>query len=304
MTQQSKTSEQIKNSTFMGMPGSLHPQSAKAVILGLPYDCGSDPERTGARQGPQSIRQQSALISHYCGNTGINPIESLGMLDLGDVSVTVDNIEKTYSAIEAAMDHAISNAAVPITLGGDGSVALPQMRALAKLYPDLVVLHLDAHTDAYPLQEFSNATPFTHAVTEQLINPQRSFHIGRRGSHFVPGVADYCRQLGYNLIDMQELLQRGIVDVFSQVQTCIADRPVYLCFDMDFFDPSVAPGVCSPTFGGASPREGLQVIQACRGLNIVAADINTISPPHDPQGISALLAANIVYEIMLLLAEK
>ena len=298
------TTEQGTTSTFMGMPSSGHPRQAKAVILGLPYDCGSDPERIGARQAPQSIRRQSALISHYCGNTGINPIEHLQMLDLGDVAVDLNSIDNTYSAIEAAMDQAIGNAAVPITLGGDGSVALPQMRALAKQYPDLVVLHLDAHTDAYPLQEFSNATPFSHAVKEQLINPQRSFHIGRRGSHFVPGVADYCRELGYNLIDMQELLHRGIRDVFEQVHSCIGDKPVYLCFDMDFFDPSVAPGVCSPTFGGASPREGLQIINACKGLNIVAADVNTISPPHDPQGISALLAANIVYEIMLLLVEK
>jgi len=304
MATQSNTTEHTINSTFMGMPGSQYPLQAKALILGIPYDCGSDPERTGARQGPQSIRRQSTLISHYCGNTGINPIEHLQMLDLGDVAVDINSIEKTYSAIETAMGQAIGNGGVPITLGGDGSVALPQMRALAKQYPDLVVLHLDAHTDAYPLQEFSNATPFTHAVKEQLINPHCSFHIGRRGSHFVPGVADYCRELGYNLIDMQELLHRGIGDVFKQVHSCIGNKPVYLCFDMDFFDPSVAPGVCSPTFGGASAREGLQIIHACKGLNIVGADINTISPPHDPQGVSALLAANIVYEIMLLLADN
>ncbi|EPJ43114.1 MAG: hypothetical protein OFPI_44590 [Osedax symbiont Rs2] len=301
--QGNNTAQKISN-TFMGMPSSVQPLQAKAVILGLPYDCGSDPERIGARLAPQSIRQQSALISHYCGNTGINPIEHLKMLDLGDVSVDLDCIEKTYDAIETAMNRAICNAAVPITLGGDGSVALPQMRALAKQYPDLVVVHLDAHTDAYPLQEFSNATPFSHAVSEQLINAHCSFHIGRGGGHFFPGVADYCRELGYNLIDMQELLHRGISDVFEQVRSCIGEKPVYLCFDMDFFDPSVAPGVCSPTFGGASPREGLQIIKACKGLNIVAADVNTISPPHDPQGISALLAANVVYEIMLLLAEK
>jgi agmatinase len=278
--------------------------SAKAVIVGLPFDCGSDPERTGARFGPKSIREQSRLISPYDGATNLNPIDTLKVVDLGDSPVDLQDIQQTYTYIEAAMKQAINFNAVPITLGGDGAVALPQMRALSAKYDDLVVLHIDAHTDAYPLDEYSNATPFTHAAHEGLINTSRSFHIGRRGSHFIPNVVSYCIELGYNLIDMQTLLSRGIEDVMSEVKQCIGDRPVYLCFDMDFFDPSIAPGVCSPTFGGATSREGIALIKACKQLNIVGADVNTISPEHDSLGMSALLAATIVYEILLLLANK
>ncbi len=290
--------------SFMQAPLTDDAGDALAVILGLPYDCGSDPLRIGARSGPDSIRQQSRLISPFDGASNINPITELKVRDLGDSPVTLNNIEQTYQQIEAAMMQAIKNNAVPITLGGDGAVALPQMRALSKKYPDLVALHFDAHTDAYPLDEYSNATPFSHGAHEQLIDPQKSFHIGRRGSHLVSGVVDYCRQLGYNLIDSDELFERGFNSVMNEVKNTIADRPVYLCFDMDFFDPSAAPGVCSPTFGGVTSREGLALLRKCSGLNIVGADVNTISPAHDSLGISAQLAATVVYEIMLMLAKK
>jgi guanidinobutyrase len=249
---------------IMGTPCTKTTDKAKAIILGLPFDCGSDPERIGARFGPNSIRQQSRLISPFDGASNLNPLTALNVHDMGDVKVNLASIEETYTLIEQAMDQVIQSGSVPITLGGDGSVALPQMRALAKAYPDLVVIHIDAHTDAYPLSEYSNATPFTHAVHEQLIDPKNSFHIGRRGSHFVPQVVSYCNELGYNLIDMQELLSRGIDEVLAQIKTQIGSRSVYLCFDMDFFDPCVAPGVCSPTFGGATSREGLQLLKLVR----------------------------------------
>ncbi len=291
-------------SGFMQAPLSNEAGDALAVILGLPYDCGSDPLRIGARAGPESIRQQSYLISPFDGASNINPITDLKVRDLGDSPVTIGDIELTYQQIESAMSKAMVNDAIPITLGGDGAIALPQMRALAKKHPGLVALHFDAHTDAYPLDEYSNATPFSHAVHEKLICPQKSYHIGRRGSHFVPGVVDYCKELGYNLIDSQTLFKRGFADVMSEVKDCIGQRPVYLCFDMDFFDPSAAPGVCSPTFGGVTSREGLEILRMCSGLNIVGADVNTISPAHDSLGMSAQLAATVVYEIMLLLAQK
>lgn len=290
------------NTTFMGVPHKETPAGAEVVILGLPFDCGIDPDRIGSRHGPKAIREQSRLISPFDGKSGINPLAELAVIDLGDAVVEPGNIQQANTAIEAAMTYAISTGAIPITLGGDGAVALPQMRALAKKYPDLVVVHIDAHTDAYPIEGYSNATPFTRAQEEALIDCQHSYHIGRRGSHMVSGIYPFTKSLGYNLIDMDELLERGIKDVFAEVRKTIADRPVYLCFDMDFFDPSVAPGVCSPTWGGATSREGLSVIKECAGLQIVAADINTVSPPHDNNGMTALLAATIAYEIMMLIA--
>ncbi|NRA87920.1 MAG: arginase family protein [Rhizobiales bacterium] len=280
------------------------PSDSKVVIIGLPFDCGSDPKRIGARFGPESIREQSHLISHFDGRTGINPLDILKLVDLGDAHEITDDIELAYPAIEQAMLKAIENDAIPISLGGDGAVALPQMRALSQKHDDLVVLHIDAHTDAYPIDGYNNATPFARAFEEGLINCSKSFHVGRRGSHMMDGIYDYTRQLGYNIIDMGELLEVGITKTFEKITQVIGERPVYLCWDMDFFDPSVVPGVCSPTWGGATSREGLQVLKACAGLEVVAVDINTISPPHDSAGMSAFLAGNIAYEAMMLMATK
>lgn len=290
-------------STFMQVPFAAKPADAKAVILGLPFDCGNHPTRVGARLGPASIREQSLSLRAYDGESGVNPLTALGLVDMGDARVVADDIDASYEAIEAAMDVALSGGAVPITLGGDGSVALPQMRSLAKQHPELCVLHIDAHTDAYPLDGYNNATPFSRAADESLVDAARSFHIGMRRSHLVPGVYEHGRQLGYQLISIDELFARGIVDVFAAVRSTIGNRPVYLCFDMDIFDPSVAPGVCTPASGGITAREGFEIIHQTAGLNVVSIDINTISPPHDVGGMSAFLAASVAYEFLAMLAK-
>lgn len=288
--------------TFMGVPHVTDPGDARAVILGLPFDCGNHPTRVGSRLGPASIREESLLLRAFDGETGVNPLTTLNLIDLGDANVVSGDAAVAYPIIEQAMEIATSKGATPIIFGGDGAIALPQMRVLSGLHDDLCVLHIDAHTDAYPIDGFNNATPFARAFEEGLINARRSFHIGTRRSHMVPGVYDYGRQLGYSILSMDELLQRGIADVFKQVHETIGDRPVYLCFDMDFFDPSVAPGVCTPAWGGASAREGLEVISRLAGLNIVGIDINTISPPHDVGGMSAFLAATVAFELLVMLA--
>lgn len=290
--------------TFMGVPHRADAGDARAVILGLPFDCGTHPTRVGSRMGPASIREQSQLLRAYDGDTGINPLEKLKVVDLGDARVACGDFETSYPAIEAAMEVALAGGAVPITLGGDGAVALPQMRALHKRYPDLVAVHLDAHTDAYPIEGYNNATPFARAFEEGVLDAGSSFHIGTRRSHMVQGVYNYGRQLGYKIINMDELAGRGIADVFREVREVVGQRPVYLCFDMDFFDPSVAPGVATPAWGGVSAREGLAALKAACELNIVAADVNTISPPHDPGGMSAFLAATVVYEMLVMMAAR
>ena len=290
--------------TFMGVPHRSAPGDAKAVIVGLPFDCGAHPHRIGARQGPASIRRQSLLIRRYDAETGIDPLESLGVVDLGDARVQPGVIEISYRAIEAALDLALSNGAVPLAMGGDGAISLPQMRALHRVSPDLVAVHLDAHTDAYPIDGYNTATAFSRAADERVVDASRSFHIGVRSSLLVPRVYEYGRELGYTIISTDELLERGIEAVFAHVERTIENRPVYLCFDMDVFDPSVAPGVCTPAWGGLSTREGLAALRACAGLNVVGMDVNTISPPHDPADMSAFLAAHVMFEFLVMLAHR
>jgi len=244
------------------------------------------------------------LIRRYDADTGIDPLAELGVVDLGDARVTPGDITASYPAIEAAVDGALVGGAVALTMGGDGAISLPEMRALRRRYPELVVVHLDAHTDAYPIDGYNTATAFSRAFDEGLIDARRSFHIGVRSSLLVPQVYEYGRQLGYRIIPMDELMGRGIADVFAEVERTVAERPVYLCFDMDVFDPSVAPGVCTPAWGGLSTREGLAALRACRAVNVVGMNVNTISPPHDPAGMSAFLAAHVMFEFLVMLASR
>ncbi|MBV8769328.1 MAG: arginase family protein [Hyphomicrobiales bacterium] len=291
-------------SSFMGVPRGSGSSRAKAAIVGLPFDCGTHPYRIGARLGPSSIREQSLLLRPFDIGADLDPLTALGLIDMGDAPVRPGEIEPSFAAIEEAIGGLAEEGVVPVSLGGDGAIALPEMRALHRAHPDLVTVHIDAHTDAYPIPGYNTATAFARAVEEGLVDASRSFQIGMRGSVMVPGVLAHARKLGYNVVTMDDLLSRGIAEVFAVTRRTIGDRPVYLSYDMDFFDPSVAPGVCTPTFGGASAREGLAALEACGGLNLVGVNINTVSPPHDVGGMTALLAATVTLGSLNLIARN
>lgn len=287
--------------TFMGVPYSHDLSGSKAAVLGIPFDCGTHPVRIGSRLGPRAIREQSSLVRPYQPELAdYNPLARLGLVDCGDVRLTPGRIEEAHDQIEAAVRRIVEAGAIPVTMGGDGSVTLPQLRALHRKYPDLVVLHIDAHTDAYPDEGYNTATTFTRAAEERVLDVANSIHLGARGSTYLPGVFEFTRQRGYQLIAMAELADSGLERILARLHERLAGRPVYLCFDMDFFDPSCAPGVCTPTWGGASAREGLDLLQGLKGLNYVAFDVNTVSPPHDVGGMTAFLAATVMYESLTL----
>jgi len=294
--------------TFMGAPHSLDLSDAKAAVLGVPFDCGIHPFRIGSRQGPQSIREQSMLVRPYHSELAdFNPLTRLGLVDCGDVELVPSRMEAAFERIEAAARLIHEASAIPVTMGGDGSVSLPLLRAAARRYPGLVALHLDAHTDAYeydPAEKYNAATQFTHAAEEQLVLTSLSYHVGVRGPTYMAGVYERTRALGYNIVTMRELMQRGFEDVLGELRERLRDRPVYLCIDMDVFDPSCAPGVCTPAWGGLSAREGLELLRGLGGLDIVAIDVNTVSPPHDVNGMAAFLCAYVIYEGLLLLCRK
>ncbi len=283
---------------FMGAPQHWDLRDVSAAVVGLPFDCGTHPRRIGARQGPAAIREQSLLLDrHYPPFSTVDPISALRLVDCGDAVVAPGRIADSFEAIENAL-HRIAEAGVAsITMGGDGAVTLPQLRAWHRVHPDLAVVHVDAHTDAYPPPNpgvHTTATTFTYAAEERLVEPARSFHIGIRGSTSIPDVIEQAESLGYRVITADTLYQRGVSDVLQEVRGAVGDRPVYLCWDMDAFDPSCAPGVCDPAWGGLSARDGLGLLEALSGLNIVAIDVNTVSPPHDVGGMTAHLAATVM----------
>jgi agmatinase len=293
--------------SFMGVParrGADEPP-ARACVIGIPFDCGTHPFRVGSREGPDAIRRQSRLLRPFFVNPAggpANAIDLLRLIDAGNVNCYPGDIEKSYPLIERAIDAILTSGAIPISMGGDGAVTLPQLRAVAKHHPELVVLHIDAHTDTYDMPGFNTATTFTRAAQEGLLDLEHSFHVGARGTTFVDGVLGFGRSLGYNIIPFADFDAdpRACIDAIKQR---IGGRPVYLCFDMDVFDPSCAPGVCTPEWGGFNPKEGLALLRALAGLNMVAFDVNTVSPAQDVGEATAFLAATVMHECCALAAQ-
>ncbi|WP_085489728.1 arginase family protein [Paraburkholderia susongensis] len=277
----------------------------RACVLGVPFDCGTHPFRVGSREGPDTIRRQSRLIRPYFSDPAgkpANPIAALGLVDAGNVNCFAGDVERSYPLIEQAMDEVIAGGMMPITMGGDGAVTLPQLRAVRKRYPDLAVLHIDAHTDTYDLAGFNTATTFTRASEEGLVDVRNSFHVGARGTTFMDGVLGFGRSLGYNIVSFAELDADPVACV-NAIRERIGQRPVYLCFDMDIFDPSCAPGVCTPEWGGLNPKEGIALLRSLAGLNFVAFDVNTVSPAQDIGETTAFLAASVLFECCALAAQ-
>lgn len=226
---------------------------------------------------------------------------------MGNIDLTPGRIESAFALIENTISNVIASGATPIALGGDGSISYPMVRAASKHHQDLVLLHFDAHTDTtVPTNDSPHnaGTQFYRAASEKLIDASRSFHIGIRGTTYAQGGLARTTGLGYRVIPMTELLERGQGQVLAEVKETVGDRPVYLCWDMDVFDPSCAPGVCAPSWGGLSAREGIGLARMLAGLNIVFIDVNTVSPNHDVNGITAFLAAALVYEFMVVLCKN
>lgn len=291
--------------SFMGLPRAHDIQSAPQLcVLGIPFDCGTHPFRVGARQGPDAIREQSKLLRPFdlFRRSGVdNPASHLNASDVGNVVCWPGDTERSYPAIEEAVGRILDIGAIPVTMGGDGAVTLPQLRAVGKRHPGLVVLHFDSHTDTYPIEGYNTATTFTRAAEESVLDVSASFHVGTRGNSFMGGVVEYGRDVGYTIIPFDEF-EANQESVLEDIKRQVGDRPVYLCFDMDIFDPSCAPGVCTPEWGGLSAKEGLALLRQLSGLNFVAFDVNTVSPAQDVGGATAFLAATVMQEFIALAA--
>ena len=295
--------------SFCDLPIGLPGPGCRAAILGVPYDCGVHPFRVGSRDGPASVRRQSRLLRRFhVSQAEHDPLATLGAVDCGDVVLTAGRPDAAFPAIEAAAGVILDAGAIPIAIGGDGSVSLPLMRAAAKRHPGLVALHIDSHTDAYEELPgdvpFNPATQFTHAAAEGVVDAARSWHVGIRGFTYTPGVIARARAIGFGIVTTEDLFRRGFAQTIAEFRDSTAGRPVYLCWDMDVFDPSVAPGVCTPSWGGLSAREGIELMRCLTDLNIVAVDFNTVSPPQDVQDMAAHLCAHMMMEVALLLSRR
>jgi len=290
--------------TMMRLPTATSPEGLDAAFIGVPLDIGTS-HRPGARFGPREIRAESALLRPYNMATGAAPFDTLQVADLGDVPINTYSLEKSVAIVERFYDTVLAAGCRPLTLGGDHTIVLPILRAVARRHGPVALVHVDAHADVNDTmfgERIAHGTPFRRAVEEGLLVGDRVWQIGLRGTGYAADDFDWPRAQGFTIVPAHEIWYRSLAPLMDEVRERIGpDRPVYLTFDIDGIDPAYAGGTGTPEIGGLSVPQALEVVRGCRGLNIVGADLVEVSPPYDASGNTALLGANLLYEMLCVL---
>lgn len=291
--------------TFMRAPHVTDLAGVDAVVYGIPFDTATS-YRTGPRFGPEAIRSASALIRPYNPGLDVDVVDSLSLVDYGDVPVSPGDTERTYAQIEEALAPVVEAGVFPAAMGGDHSITLAELRALAKRHGPLALVQLDSHGDTWEQyfgQKFFHGTTFKRAVEEGLLDAQASVQAGMRGSLYGAEDIQVARDLGFTVVTTDELRDLGAAGYGELVLSRVGARPVFMSFDIDFLDPAFAPGTGTPEVGGFSTAEALALLRALRGIKLAGCDVVEVSPPYDGPGmVTALAGANVLYDLLSLRA--
>lgn len=296
--------------TFMRLPhvpfGHDRFGEVQIGLIGAPWDGGTT-NRPGPRHGPRQLRDVSTLIRAQNGATWVAPFELARCADLGDVAINPGDLMDSLARMEAFYDKVVAAGVLPLTAGGDHLCTLPILRAVAKAGP-VGMIQFDSHTDLndvyFGTSRYNHGTPFRRAVEEGLLDPRRYVIIGIRGPAFGRTDWDFAEANGIRIIPIGEFHARGAEDVMAEAREIVGQEPVYVTYDIDFVDPTFAPGTGTPEVGGPNSWQALQVARGLRGLNVVGADLVEVSPPFDVGGGTALLGINLIFELLCILAER
>ena len=289
--------------TMMRLPAAETAAGLDVCFVGVPLDIGTS-NRSGTRFGPKQIRAESVLLRPYNMWTRAAPFDSLQVADIGDVPINTFDLKDSVLRIEAFYDDMLRHDVRPLTLGGDHTLSLPILRAMAKKYGSLALLHIDAHADINSHmfgEEIAHGTPFRRAFEEELLDADQVFQIGLRGTGYTAEDFDWASERGFQVVQAEQLWHQSAAPLMDQIRRQIGARPVYLSFDIDSLDPAYAPGTGTPEIGGLTSIQALEIIRGCRGLSLVGADLVEVSPPYDTNGNTALLAANLLFEMLCVL---
>lgn len=293
--------------TFMRLPHVTDLEGVDAAAVGIPFDTGTS-YRSGTRFGPEAIRSASVLLRPFHPVFGIDLFETLSVVDYGDLPVAPGDTEETFRRVEAAFAPLVEAGVFPLVLGGDHSVTLAELRVLARTHGAMALVHLDAHSDtweAYFGQRYFHGTTFKRAAEEGLVEPGSSVQAGMRGPLYAASDLADARALGFLVITSDELRALGPEGYAATVREKVAGRPVFLSFDIDFLDPSVAPGTGTPEVAGFTTAEALAFLRALRGIRLVGCDVVEVAPQYDGPGQqTALAAANVLWELLALRASR
>ncbi len=291
--------------TFGRAPHTRDMSGVDVAIVGVPYD-GATSYRSGTRFGPRAIREQSLLLWGYNNALSVAPFKALKVIDYGDADVVPVDVLATQAAINVEVNKIIQEGVKVISLGGDHSIALPLLRAHAGKYGRLAVVHFDAHPDTWDTefgdQKYSHGTTFRRAIEEKLIDTSAYIQIGIRGPTSGKQDHEEAQALGARLITIDEAMSLGLTHILREIKDRMKDKPVYVTLDIDSIDPAFAPGTGTPEVGGFSSYQMLRMLRGLQGLNLVGFDLVEVSPPFDHSSITSILAANLVFEFLSLLA--
>jgi guanidinopropionase len=294
------------------------PEGADIALVGVPHSTGNGTTERDQHLGPRALRNVSAVSRRVHLGFGLDPWQSARIVDVGDVpfprandnEACIAQITEFYTGIDTA-------GARPVSVGGDHSITGGILQALGRGRiaggAPVSLLHLDAHTDVFTkVDHFLGAQKSAahwgaYLADQGQVDPTTSMQIGLRGH---PRTLDWLQpsyDYGYKVVTMREFRQRGLADVVAQARDVLAGRPVYITFDLDCLDPSIAPGVSNLEAGekGFDIDEAVGLLHAVRGLNIVGGDVVCMMPTKDNRNqITALTAASVMFEMISMIAEN
>jgi len=289
--------------TFMRLPQAKSLKGLDVAILGIPMDIGTS-WRSGTRFGPKQIRAESAMIRPYNIQTGAAPFDSLQVADIGDLAINTFSLSESIRIIAESYVDILKKNVVPMAMGGDHSITLPILRAIASKHGPVALVHVDAHADVNDDmfgEKETHGTVFRRAYEEGLIIPEKTFQIGLRGTGYAATDFTEAQDWGFQQFLAPDLWHTSLTGIGEEIRRDIGKTPVYITYDIDSLDPAYAPGTGTPEIGGLTTPQALELIRALRGANIVGCDLVEVSPPYDPSGNTALTGANLLYELLCIL---
>lgn len=289
--------------SMMRLPVSTDLTDVDVCFVGIPMDIGAS-NRAGTRHGPRQIRTESCLIRPYNMGTGAAPFESFQVVDYGDLAINTFNLKATCDIITDGVDEILDSDTKPLVLGGDHTLTYPVLRSFAKKYGPVALVHVDAHADTSEAmfgEKVAHGTPFRRAVEEQLIIPEKTFQIGLRGSGYSPDDYNWGRDRGFEVYTAEMCWHKSLAPIMDDICQKVGQTPVYLSFDIDSMDPAFAPGTGTVELGGLTTIQGLEVVRGCLGMNLVGGDLVEVSPPYDTTGNTALIGAQLLFEMLCVL---
>jgi len=302
----SRTPRYAGFATFARLPRLDEVARADIAVVGVPFDTGVS-YRPGARFGGNAIREASRLLRPYNPAQDASPFALAQVADAGDIAANPFDIEEAIETVEAQAGELLETGTRLMTLGGDHTIALPLLRAVARKHGPVALLHFDAHLDTWDTYfgaAYTHGTPFRRAVEEGILDTEALSHVGTRGPLYGKQDLTDDEKLGFGIVTSDDVMRRGVDEVVQQLRERVGNRPLYVSVDIDVLDPAHAPGTGTPEAGGLTSRELLQILRGLAGCDVVSADVVEVAPAYDHAEITAVVASHTAYELTTLMSRQ